>query len=272
MGKKDTGDEILLILMFAGEWLDKNIGHEIINMFRADDGDNYIYVNPYGTFQKSHSGKIKKILLGRYLKGRKMVKIIAKADDLEELVDVSSPTRESQLKSCENITYGGESIADIFKQLNDPTKVFVSFKAKNYRKANKDIYISYDSNCSEEDDENQQNTNQYIIHIGNKKTKDGEKPIYPPRDSLKGYYVQYGDTHDAFELLNKKLFEGEADLWEEENTSSRIEPDKVQEDINYNFLILIRKEDDELSFSNLIAHYLSSKFRLLQDFTKKYLR
>ena len=107
MGKKDTGDEILLILLFAGEWLDKNIGHEIINMFRADDGDNYIYVNPYGTFQKSHSGKIKKILLGRYLKGRNMVKIIAKDDDLEELVDVSSPTRESQLKSCENITYGG---------------------------------------------------------------------------------------------------------------------------------------------------------------------
>jgi hypothetical protein len=31
-----------------------NIGHEIINLYKADDGKNYIYLNSQGTIELSH--------------------------------------------------------------------------------------------------------------------------------------------------------------------------------------------------------------------------
>lgn len=39
---------IILNRMYAGSYLDEdeNIGHEVINLFRDDNGSNYIYINP----------------------------------------------------------------------------------------------------------------------------------------------------------------------------------------------------------------------------------
>ena len=51
--------EILLNVMYTGSWLDENIGHEIINLFRSDNGQNYIYVLPWGTMDKKHNNQIK---------------------------------------------------------------------------------------------------------------------------------------------------------------------------------------------------------------------
>ena len=40
------GKEILINQMYAGGFLEvgNNIGHEVINLFKADDGKNYVYV------------------------------------------------------------------------------------------------------------------------------------------------------------------------------------------------------------------------------------
>ena len=64
-------EEILINRMYAGSYLENehNIGHEVINLIRADgdvdengDGRNYIYVQPYGTMQTM------KILLNTLIK------------------------------------------------------------------------------------------------------------------------------------------------------------------------------------------------------------
>ena len=58
--------EILLNIMYTGTYLEDenaNIGHEIINLFKADNGNNYIYILPYGSMSKKHNDKIKSILL-----------------------------------------------------------------------------------------------------------------------------------------------------------------------------------------------------------------
>ena len=36
---------IILTRMYVGSYLQNHIGHEIINLFRDDNGDNYIYIN-----------------------------------------------------------------------------------------------------------------------------------------------------------------------------------------------------------------------------------
>ena len=52
--------EIVLDLMYNGRYLkqDNNIGFEIINLFKNDNGEFYLYLQPYGTFAKEHKGKI----------------------------------------------------------------------------------------------------------------------------------------------------------------------------------------------------------------------
>ena len=42
--------EILINQLFAGSYLQEgtNIGHEIINIFRDDNDENYLFITPYG--------------------------------------------------------------------------------------------------------------------------------------------------------------------------------------------------------------------------------
>ena len=54
---------IVVNRMFVGDYLTSNLGHEIINLFQADNGNHYIYLNAYGNFDKTHSGKIVTMLM-----------------------------------------------------------------------------------------------------------------------------------------------------------------------------------------------------------------
>lgn len=52
---------IVLNAMYSGKYLNDNLGHEIINLFKSDnqidiDGQkyqNFIYLNPYGNFNSN---------------------------------------------------------------------------------------------------------------------------------------------------------------------------------------------------------------------------
>lgn len=56
--------EILLNKMHTGSFTTTaiDIGHEIINFFKTDDGENYVYVVPYGEMAKEHNDQISHIL------------------------------------------------------------------------------------------------------------------------------------------------------------------------------------------------------------------
>lgn len=265
------GKEILLNLMFRGQFLQDNIGHEIINMFPADDGQYYIYVNPYGTFHKSHSGKIETILLGRYA-GNNCIEIIAKAEELEEIVKVDGDDetiRHKQEKYCENnhICYGGKPIIQIFNVNENQNKhqlAWVSFLCKKYCKVRKEkkLFIT--------DTKERENISENIYFIGN---PDATAPtIRFPKQSLKAYYAKGSDeTGAAYCALNKIV--NDISLWEEElneNEKQIITRDAAVDKYS-NFLKLIHKENDELSFSNLFAHYLSHRFELMIPFAKEVL-
>ena len=52
--------EILINQLFAGAYLQEgtNIGHEVINLFRDDNDENYLYITPMGNV-KGHNVEIK---------------------------------------------------------------------------------------------------------------------------------------------------------------------------------------------------------------------
>ena len=88
--KVDDNKEILINIMYNGEYLDKNLGHEVINLIPADGENNYIYINPYGKMALSHyscnkdEAKIDTILLARRCEYKDTLEILAQAYGLKE--------------------------------------------------------------------------------------------------------------------------------------------------------------------------------------------
>ena len=72
---------IVLNRMYTGSYLSSNLGHEVINMFQADNGKHYLYLNARGNFDKKTGEKISDMLLVRYV-GENRLEILAWASEL----------------------------------------------------------------------------------------------------------------------------------------------------------------------------------------------
>ena len=72
--------------MFSGGYLDERLGHERINLFNADNGRHYIYVNPYGTINED-AKNAHKVLLVRAI-SKHCFEILACASELRLLLSV----------------------------------------------------------------------------------------------------------------------------------------------------------------------------------------
>lgn len=89
--------EIIINKMYVGGYLleGDNIGHEIINLYKADDGKNYIYLNSQGTIDLSHGKNRITVLMVRKF-ATKTYKVLAKADGVTilDFADSRLPRKE----------------------------------------------------------------------------------------------------------------------------------------------------------------------------------
>ena len=67
--------EILINQLFAGKYLDEgeNIGHEVINLFKDDDGNHNIFITPTGLV---NGHDLEYILFVRNFSARKTVEVV----------------------------------------------------------------------------------------------------------------------------------------------------------------------------------------------------
>ena len=84
---RNRDDVIVLNRVFSGEYLEDNIGHEVINLFKSDNGKYYLYLNALGSFHKQWKNRIKSMLLVRTIKGAKMLEVIGLATGLSDVYD-----------------------------------------------------------------------------------------------------------------------------------------------------------------------------------------
>lgn len=120
-------EEILINRMYVGSYLENehNIGHEVINLLRADgevdekgDGKNYIYVQPWGTMNTEHNGKIDTIILTRNTVISGTFEVLAQAWDLEQIAKIEKSSHKKEIKDIaqkqfdyiknNNITYNNK--------------------------------------------------------------------------------------------------------------------------------------------------------------------
>ena len=246
--KKDT---ILINRMCTGTYTINNIGHEIINYFKASDGNVYIYISPYGSMSKKYDNRIKTILLTSSLSNHK-IEIIAKIDEpVQEIIfkenenKKPSEIHKEQVKKYKNVLYGGKTLEKIFENnFKNEEAIHITFKTtpKNMKKPKngKHIYITDDE--SYKDFENTENC-KYIIIKKNLASS-----------SLKQYFEQVRDKKD-YKIITDCLEEEE---WEDFNPE-KITEKNTEEDEKINFLQLIEKEDEEQIYTNMIWYWLSRK-------------
>ena len=270
-------EEILLNRMYAGNYLndDYNIGHEVINLFKDDKGRNYIYVMSAGDYGQKHFGKIKDILLVRGI-NQNCLEILAKANNLEPVLKfppkytaynpLSEQNKESKEKvemrhninkkqkeyiDKENITYGGIKLYNIYKNNITEYKnmsIYITFKANNFKLPKKTIYLV-----------NKKSQNENEFHIKRKRLSGQALCTYCSNNTDKDNYKILKD------IIN------DTTLWDKQNNSQQI-PKEYNDNSKQFFLKILRKEYDELAYSNMFEYFLSSDKNLFKKFLKDILR
>ena len=120
---QSQGEDIVLNRMYTGSYLSSNLGHEVINMFQADNGKHYLYLNSKGNFSNAGTS-VGTMLLVRGI-GDKRVEVVGLAKNLKpvdsarcklprDLGRVDEDVQTKQLAYMKEITYGGAAIEDIF--------------------------------------------------------------------------------------------------------------------------------------------------------------
>ena len=260
-------NEILINRMYAGDYLsdENNIGHEIINLFKSDNGNHYIYLTSKGDFGVKHSNNIKTVLLVRAINNSK-AEILAKADDLEQVLELPSnyvvaggikalkkehkeknqkwqmrhEIYQKQIDYIKNnsVTYGGKLLHDLYKDNVTSymeVMIMITFKSKRFRKPLKPLYIT---------NLEPQNKNEYKINV-ERVCGQSLSMFFSKDDELNNYSILESIINDD-------------SLWEDSDTCEKVDLNDIKEN-KTSFMQIIKKEYDELAYSNMIGYYLSDK-------------
>lgn len=243
--------EILINQMYAGEYLamGNNIGHEVINLLKADDGKRYLYVTPNGKVQ----GRcVESILFVRKVRRGRTVEVVAAATELSK---VPSSDRGS-------ITYSGVRLADIYgdntaaENADDPPDR-VTYVAENMKVPSPGckIILTLENKVDELNDLT-------IVPL-----ESSRKSIVSRGNGMRRYYTTANDPV-AYKQLKDLL--GNERLWcPIPSTYDLVAGEDAYE--TPGFLEVIGKEDSELVFSSLFTYVFSKRPDVFREFASEIL-
>jgi hypothetical protein len=261
--------EIVVNRMFVGNYLTSNLGHEIINLFQADNGNHYLYLNAYGNFAKAHKDKIGTMLMVKSV-GDNVVEVIGMAKEIEAVDGVDQPyikyqkdqdnpifKNQIELIDNEQITYGGVPLDEIFNDAEQQT-IFVTFKAEAGKvfipKDGKRIFILYgkDNEQSEEDTTKEERSpkDKYVVLEG----------YNYPSTSLKSYIYPEGEEkgtdkekkHNDYEKVLTEIV-NDTDLW---TTKREWKVNIGKTEMKPNLFEICQIQNDENRLSNALAYFM----------------
>lgn len=255
--------------MYVGDYLSTNLGHEVINMFQADNGGHYLYLNAYGNFGKDHSGQIGYMLLVKY-HAEGMFEVIGKAEGLMDVegadatlkqdykaVNPSISTAQTEYIKNENITYGGVSIRKIFNDA-EQQNIFITYKAARLFKPNRKIFIGYGVEAD-------------VVLNGYKQAKTSLKTYIYPEGTFAG--DQKREKIEEKKLDYKKLYDliEQDNLWIESKECINDDLLKIKSR-EVSIFDICQIQNDENRFSYALAYFMTQpKYKKLwQDFFKRY--
>lgn len=275
MSAKQAKSVIVLNAMYAGKYLNDNMGHEIINLFKTSNSikidnveyRNFIYLNPYGNFNKDYAGAVSDMLMVISVPNENRFEVVAKATGL---VDVFKPVKGfnptlkgtktvSQLKAeaevnnnqfdlIGDLIYGdineGVKLTSLFKD-DKQQAVFVTYAAAEVCRPKKRLFIAFDKGGEKRNSVDETDMRVEVTLTSQDIGRQPQKQYFDRLDE--------GGKNDA-KLLDYLL---KGDYWlstkESTSTVSKGGICKLRKDSLIN---ICRIEDNELAFSNALAFYI----------------
>ena len=274
----NEGKAIVLNRMYVGDYLDSNLGHEVINLFKADNNQHYIYLNATGNFAKEHQKEMGYMLFVKYY-DKGLVEIIGMATGLKDVPGADMQlNRERKFDGIDEdiwqlqknyidaqtneqgekvgISYGGVSILDIFNNAEQQS-VFVTYKANKVYRIKSSIrrFIRF-SNADENSGANLP-ANEIIQLAEHQQAKASLKQYIYPSDS--------SDYDNLFALFN------DSSLWEEVNVVDA-EKLSIETQRKVSLFDICKIQNDENRFSNALAYFMERPeyYELWKEFFAKY--
>lgn len=346
-------ESIILNRICTGDYLDEgsNLGHEVVNLFKADNGEYYVYLMSEGTYPISRKNeKIKAVYLTKG-SNKHCVEVVGIAKGLEsvlnpeegfkclnlkELDNVAKELSEEvelsklkkRLKSLEkeelfdwlhtesflkmkpfnddqkdelkniaeqlydfakkyikdnnnlctaicrraahikqlwyiidnNVRYGGVRVNELFKQNSTEQygmSIYLTFKAEKIVKPKNPMYLVTKENYKVETQDDEKKVENIVV---NREVLAGTKLLY---------YIENNKENESYK--NLKDYIDKKEYWDENISEYK----KINtEESDFTFLTLIRKEYDELVFSNMFQYFFTHKsyrhlfIKLLKDKSK----
>lgn len=273
---------IVLNRMYVGDYLASNLGHEVINLYQADNGGNYIYLNSTGDFVKAHQGQVSHMLFVKYY-GIGEVEVIGMAKGLHDVYDASRKfankyegineevfaDQQRFVKNEGGISYGGVSIFDIFGEAGQQS-VFITYKADKVYipREGKRLFIRFHSDkpvaypLHEASD--------IVVMLGGyQQAKASLKQYVYPEGTYSGDLTKQNVTEKREDYLKiRTMLIDDNSLWEESN--NKVDEEELSE-VNQRKVSLFdicQIQNDENKFSNALAYFMlrSEYRRLWRDF------
>lgn len=262
---------IVLNRMYVGDYLTSNLGHEVINMYQADDNNYYLYLNAYGSFARKWQNKVKYMLLTKY-HCKDCAEVIGKAVNLSDLFDYEKDEGNAssggieisahQQKIIKDIKYGGVPVEQLFSDA-ERQNVYVTFKAEKVYKIadNKKILIHFVP---------QKNSDQKVRKHKNIEITSDTIDIYLNDTKLAlASLDQFFECKDSdYELLYSLFNEEHSNFWT--NIDKINKPDENFKPREVSIFDICQIQNDENRFSFALKYFIEKYPDLWRAFFEKY--
>ena len=273
---------IVLNRMYVGDYLASNLGHEVINLYQADNGGNYIYLNSTGDFVKAHQGQVSHMLFVKYY-GTGEVEVIGMAEGLHDVYDASRKfankyegineevfaDQQRYVKNEGGISYGGVSIFDIFGEAGQQS-VFITYKADKVYipREGKRLFIRFHSDkpvvypLHEASDI-------VVVLGGYQQAKASLRQYVYPEGTYSGDLAKQNVAEKREDYLKiRTTLIDDSSLWEESN--NKVDDEELSEvsQREISLFDICQIQNDENKFSNALAYFMlrPEYRRLWRDF------
>lgn len=273
---------IVLNRMYVGDYLASNLGHEVINLYQADNGGNYIYLNSTGDFVKAHQGQVSHMLFVKYY-GIGEVEVIGMAEGLHDVYDASRKfankyegineevfaNQQRFVKHEGGITYGGVSIFDIFAEAGQQS-IYITYKADKVYipREGKRLFIRFHSDKPVAYPVHE--ASDIVVTLGGyQQAKASLKQYIYPEGTYSGDLTKQNVAEKREDYLKiRTLLIDDSSLWEESN--NKVDEEELSEVslCKVSLFDICQIQNDENKFSNALAYFMlrPEYRRLWRDF------
>lgn len=255
---------IVLNRMYVGDYLSTNLGHEVINMFQADDNNHYLYLNAKGNFGKRGKDVDTMLLVMGIGEGR--VEVVGMAKNLQcvdgacctlprDLGETDYKTKTAQENFLKKVKYGKAPIFDIFGTEGQQS-VYASYWVDNKNffvpKDGVRLIIAFSNSPKPKKDDTDSKD---CVTLANHKFAS---------TSLHQFILEGEDLDKLTEICKT---DGPNTFWELSN--KRIDLDEYNNNRQISLFDICQIQNDENRFSNAISYFIQQYpelwQRLLQD-------